>query len=100
MNYKGPPIDELALLAGIAGDAGGVYTTHIRQEMDQVIAALDEAFGNAQRGNVPLVISHHKCAGPSNWGCTVETFAHIDRARQRQRIGLDCYPYGARRGDV
>ncbi|MEP7083766.1 MAG: amidohydrolase family protein, partial [Betaproteobacteria bacterium] len=36
-------IDELALLAGIAGEAGGVYTTHIRQEMDQVIAALDEA---------------------------------------------------------
>ena len=27
-------IDELALLAGIAGDAGGVYTTHIREEMD------------------------------------------------------------------
>lgn len=88
-------IDELALLAGVAGEAGGVYTTHIRQEMDQVIAALDEAFGSARRGNVPLVISHHKCAGPSNWGRTVETLAHIDQARQRQNIGLDCYPYVA-----
>ena len=43
-------IDELALLAGIAGDAGGVYTTHIREEMDQVLDSLDEAFATARRG--------------------------------------------------
>ena len=86
-------IDELALLAGITGDAGGVYTTHIRQEMDKVLDSLDEAFATARRGNVPLVISHHKCAGPRNWGRTVETLAHIDAARRQQPIGLDCYPY-------
>jgi len=34
-------IDELALLAGIVGAAGGVYTTHIRQEMDRVLDSLD-----------------------------------------------------------
>jgi N-acyl-D-amino-acid deacylase len=86
-------IDELALLAGIAGEAGAVYTTHIRQEMDQVLASLDEAFATAQRGNVPVVISHHKCAGPDNWGRTSQTLAHIDAARARQPIGLDAYPY-------
>jgi N-acyl-D-amino-acid deacylase len=37
-------IDELALLAGVAGAAGGIYTTHIRQEMDKVLDSLDEAF--------------------------------------------------------
>jgi N-acyl-D-amino-acid deacylase len=86
-------IDELALLAGIAGAAGGVYTTHIRQEMDKVIDSLDEAFATARRGDVPLVVSHHKCAGPRNWGRTIETLAHIDAARSGQPIGLDCYPY-------
>jgi len=86
-------IDELALLAGIAGDAGGVYTTHIRQEMDQVLVSLDEAFATARRGSVPVVISHHKCAGPANWGRTVQTLAHIDTARARQPVGLDAYPY-------
>jgi N-acyl-D-amino-acid deacylase len=86
-------IDELALLAGITGAAGGVYTTHIRQEMDKVLDSLDEAFATARRGDVPLVISHHKCAGPSNWGRTVQTLAHIDAARKGQAIGLDCYPY-------
>ena len=86
-------IDELALLAGITGEAGGVYTTHIRQEMDKVLDSLDEAFATARRGNVPVVISHHKCAGPRNWGRTVQTLAHIDAARRKQAIGLDCYPY-------
>ncbi|MBK8742388.1 MAG: D-aminoacylase [Betaproteobacteria bacterium] len=86
-------IDELALLAGIAGEMGGVYTTHIRQEADQVLDSLDEAFITARRGRVPLVISHHKCAGPQNWGRSVQTIAHIDAARRDQAIGLDCYPY-------
>jgi len=86
-------VDELALLASIAGEAGGIYTTHIRDEMNDVFAALDEAFAAAKRGNVPVVISHHKCAGPQNWGRTVQTLAHIDAARARQPIGLDAYPY-------
>ena len=86
-------VDELALLAGITGSAGGVYTTHIRQEMDKVLGSLDEAFATAKRGRVALVVSHHKCAGPRNWGRTLETLAHIDAARRDQAIGLDCYPY-------
>ncbi len=88
-------IEELSLLARIAGEKGGVYTTHIRQEMDQVLASLDEAFATARRGNVPVVISHHKCAGPRNWGRTTETLAHIEAARALQPIGLDAYPYVA-----
>jgi N-acyl-D-amino-acid deacylase len=88
-------IDELAMLAAVAGEAGGVYATHIRQEMDQVIPSLDEAFATARRGNIPVVISHHKCAGPKNWGRTVGTIAHIDDARSKQPIGLDAYPYTA-----
>jgi len=86
-------IDELVLLARIAGDAGGVYTTHIRDESDKVIDSLDEAFATGRRGSVPVVVSHHKCAGPRNWGRTVETLAHIDVARTHQPIALDMYPY-------
>ena len=86
-------VDELALLARVAGDAGGVYTTHIRDESDKVLDSLDEAFATGRRGGIPVVISHHKCAGPRNWGRSVETLAHIDAARARQPIGLDMYPY-------
>ena len=86
-------LDELALLAQVAGDAGGVYTTHIRDESDKVIESLDEAFATGRRGSVPVVVSHHKCAGPRNWGRTVQTLAHIDAARTSQPIALDMYPY-------
>jgi N-acyl-D-amino-acid deacylase len=86
-------IDELAMLAAVVGEAGGVYTTHIRDESDKVIDSLDEAFATARRGAVPVVISHHKCAGPANWGRTRQTLAHIDAARAQQALGLDCYPY-------
>ena len=86
-------VDELALLAGVAGEAGGVYTAHIRNEMNEILPALDEAFTTARRGGVPLVVSHHKCAGPQNWGRSPQTLAHIDAARARQPIGLDAYPY-------
>jgi N-acyl-D-amino-acid deacylase len=86
-------IDELSLLARIAGDAGGVYTAHIRDEFDKVIESLDEAFATGRRGDLPVVVSHHKCAGPQNWGRTVQTLAHIDAARVQQPIALDMYPY-------
>ena len=86
-------IDELSLLAGVAGDAGGVYATHIRDEHEKVLDSLDEAFVTGQRGRLPVVVSHHKCAGPNNWGRTVQTLAHFDAARKRQPIGLDMYPY-------
>ena len=86
-------LDELSLLARVAGDAGGVYTTHIRDEFDKVLDSLDEAFATGRNGRVPVVVSHHKCAGPKNWGRTKETLAHIDAARARQPVALDMYPY-------
>ena len=86
---------EIAMLARVAADAGGIYVTHIRDEQERVIEALDEAFWCAREAALPVVISHHKCAGPANWGRSVETLAHIDAARRKQPIALDAYPYAA-----
>jgi N-acyl-D-amino-acid deacylase len=80
-------IEELALLARVVGDAGGVYTSHIRDEFDRVLDSLDEAVRDGSTRSLPVVISHHKCAGPQNWGRTVETLAHFDAARSAQPIG-------------
>jgi len=44
---------------------------------------------------VPLVISHHKCAGPANWGRTRETLPLVEAFAERQQIALDVYPYVA-----
>ena len=88
-------LNEVTMLARVAAQAGGVYTTHIRDESTHVIDALDEAFAAGRDAGLPVVVSHHKCAGPENWGRSVETLAHIDAARKRQPIGLDVYPYVA-----
>jgi N-acyl-D-amino-acid deacylase len=41
------------------------------------------------------VISHHKCAGPDNWGRTRETLPLIEQLAREQEIGMDVYPYTA-----
>jgi N-acyl-D-amino-acid deacylase len=86
-------VAEVVMLARVVAEAGGVYSTHIRDESVHVIDSLDEAFAAAAQAGVPVVISHHKCSGPANWGRSVETLAHIGRARGKQRIGMDAYPY-------
>ena len=88
-------VAEVTMLAKVAAEAGGVYSTHIRDEGVRVIDSLNEAFTAAGQAGVPVVISHHKCSGPENWGRSVETLAHIAKARANQRIGLDAYPYAA-----
>jgi N-acyl-D-amino-acid deacylase len=74
---------------------GALYTTHMRDEGDQVIASLDETFLIGRELQVPVVISHHKLRGSANHGRSAETLAHIQGAMQCQCVGLDCYPYEA-----
>jgi N-acyl-D-amino-acid deacylase len=88
-------IDELQALAKTVAGAGGVYTSHIRDERDGIIEALQEAFAVARPTRTPLILSHHKCAGVRNWGRAGETLSLIDTARQTQPVHLDCYPYTA-----
>ena len=88
-------IEEVAALAELLSDRGGIYTTHMRDEHDKVMDSLRETFETANRADVPVVISHHKCAGPKNWGRTKETLPYIEEAREKQPIYLDAYPYNA-----
>lgn len=88
-------IEEVAALAELLSDKGGVYTTHMRDEHDGVLDSLHETFETANRADVPVVISHHKCAGPKNWGRSRETLPLIEKARANQTVSLDAYPYTA-----
>jgi N-acyl-D-amino-acid deacylase len=89
------PASEVLRLAQVVAKHGGVYATHLRDEMQAIIEALHEAGDTAFRGGVPLVISHHKCAGPVNWGRTKETLALIEQLARRQPVAMDVYPYVA-----
>ena len=92
--FSAPPDELLPLLQAVARH-GGVYTTHLRSEMQHIIEALHEAGDTAFAGGVPLVISHHKCAGPANWGRTTETLPLIEQLAKRQPVAMDVYPYTA-----
>jgi len=89
------PADEVTALARIVAKHGGVYATHLRSEMATILEAMHEAGDSAFAAGVPLVISHHKCAGPANWGRTRETLPLIEAFAKRQAIALDVYPYVA-----
>jgi N-acyl-D-amino-acid deacylase len=84
---------EVVALAKLAGRCGAVYTSHIRDEYAGVLDAIDEAVDAAEAARVPVVLSHHKCAGPANWGRSVDTLQRITDRRRRHPVGLDAYPY-------
>lgn len=86
---------ELMALACVAARSGGIYATHIRDELAGILPALQEAALTARQAGLPLVLSHHKCAGPANWGRTRETLPLIEQLAREQDIGLDVYPYTA-----
>ncbi|MFG6460324.1 amidohydrolase family protein [Roseateles sp. DXS20W] len=85
--------EELLALARVAARHGGVYAVHLRDEMAGVLGAIAEAADCAHAAGLPLVISHHKCAGRAQWGRSLQTLALIERLSQRQALGLDVYPY-------
>ncbi|NOI27289.1 N-acyl-D-amino-acid deacylase family protein [Vibrio coralliilyticus] len=87
--------DEVMRLAQILGQHGGIYTTHMRTEFEEILSAMEEAFETGQYAKVPVVISHLKCAGAGNWGRTVEVLDLMDKVSQQQDVSCDCYPYSA-----
>jgi N-acyl-D-amino-acid deacylase len=72
-----------------------LYVTHMRDESDQVMEALEESFAIGRALDVPVVISHHKAMHAPNFGKTRVTLPLIREAMKHQCVSLDCYPYTA-----
>ena len=87
--------NEVMRLAQVLGEHGGIYTTHMRTEFEEILAAMEEAFETGKFAKVPVVISHLKCAGAGNWGRTVEVLNLMDKVSKHQDVSCDCYPYSA-----
>ena len=87
------PAEEVMALAEPLAQAGALYATHMRSEFDAILDAFDEACRIGRHAQVPVIVSHLKCAGPRNWGRSIEVLAALERARSAQRVGCDCYPY-------
>jgi N-acyl-D-amino-acid deacylase len=88
--------DELVELARVAAACGVPYVTHLRDEMDGLDGAIEEALRIGAESGAAVQISHHKAAGRRNWGRTSATLERIERARREGvDVALDVYPYTA-----
>lgn len=86
--------DEIGELCKVMGGTRGLYATHMRNEDDRVLEAVEEAIAIAERGGVGLHISHLKCQGRRNWDKVDDIFAMIERAESRGvAVTFDRYPY-------
>jgi len=88
--------DELIALASEASKFGGIYATHMRNESDAILPAIDEALRIGREGHVPVEIWHLKVAGRANWGRMPEVVAKISAARAAGiDVSADTYAYTA-----
>jgi len=88
--------DELIALAREASKSGGIYATHMRDESDSVISAIDEALRIGKEAHIPVEIWHLKVAGKENWGRMPEVVAKINAARaQGMDVSANTYAYPA-----
>jgi N-acyl-D-amino-acid deacylase len=86
--------EEIAALAAVAGEYGGGYYTHMRNEGDTLLEAIDEALAIGRQANTPVHIFHLKTAGKQNWQKMEQAIARIRAARsQGQQVAADIYPY-------
>jgi N-acyl-D-aspartate/D-glutamate deacylase len=86
-------------LVALARAAGGVYTSHIRDEGNYdvgVVAAVDEVIQIAEDARVTGIVTHMKALGPDSWGLSKPLIAHVEAARARGvSVFADQYPYEA-----
>ena len=89
-------VDEVVALARVAAAAGGIYTSHLREEGLGLLEGVSEAITIGREAGVPVVLTHHKAVGQKMWGQSVRTLAMIDSARQAGiDVMADVYPYTA-----
>ncbi len=88
--------EELIALAGEASKSGGIYATHMRNESDAVLSAIDEALRIGREAHIPVEIWHIKVAGKENWGRMPEVVAKINAARAEGiDVSANTYAYTA-----
>ena len=87
---------EMIALCQVAKRYNAGYFTHIRDELNRVIEAVEEAIAIAQTCGVHVEIVHFKCSGMDNWGKAAHALDLIARAKARG-LDVDCdfYPYAA-----
>lgn len=89
-------LDELVALAEPLRGTGLPYASHMRNEDDQLMAAIEEALAVGRRAGVPVHISHLKAQGQRNWWKAEPVLHTLERAAEDgDEVTFDRYPYVA-----
>src|SRR3954464_7626764 len=87
---------EILELARVAGNAGGVYASHMRNEGTKLEEAVEETIRVGETAMCRVQISHLKVDSPLRWGGSARALALIDAARARGiDVQADQYAYTA-----
>jgi N-acyl-D-amino-acid deacylase len=87
---------EIIELARVAANAGGIYTSHMRNEGTALEASIAETIRIGGAVEARVEISHLKVDSPSRWGASEKALAMIDEARGRGiDVEADQYAYTA-----
>jgi len=90
------PTAEVVELAKVAGQMGGIYISHMRDEAKGVLDSVRETIAIGEQGGLPTQVTHHKVVGKKYWGRSVDTLRLVDEARARGvDATIDQYPYTA-----
>jgi N-acyl-D-amino-acid deacylase len=88
--------EELIALASEASKFGGIYASHLRNESDSALEAIDEAVRIGREAHIPVEIWHFKIAGKANFGKMPELVARVNKARaEGVDVEADTYAYTA-----
>jgi N-acyl-D-aspartate/D-glutamate deacylase len=86
--------DELVALAKVTAPYGGIYLSHVRDESNKLLEAIDEAISIGEQAGIPVHIYHLKAAGAENWHLIDAAIKKIQDARDRGiDVTADAYPY-------
>ncbi len=89
-------LPELIELARVAGNEGGIYASHMRNEGTALEAAVQETIKIGEASGSRVQISHLKVDSPSRWGASAKALALIDAARKKGiDVEADQYAYTA-----
>jgi N-acyl-D-amino-acid deacylase len=86
--------DEVVALGQAASKHGGVYASHMRDEGEHIMDAIEEALRVGREAHMPVQLSHFKIDNRRLWGSSEKSIALVEKAR---REGIDAvvdqYPY-------
>ncbi len=88
--------EEVIEIAKVVGEYDGLLASHIRNENDKLLNAVEEFLEIIRASGCRGVFSHHKSSQKQNWGLVKKSLAMIDAAvEEGLDVYLDVYPYTA-----